>query len=499
MAAGEQKLKLVLDAIDKTAAPIRKVNRRIESMTRPIRKVKRALRSLAIESGLPKLGTAFKSVGRIARNFALAGVAAGVGLFEFVRRTASSSEELAKLGRQLGISTTEFQELKFAADRVGVSSSDFTKGIGALGKRVGELKADTGPLATLLKKVSPALAVQLKGATDTGEALNIMLAALGRLEDPLKKNALAAAAFGRAGQSMVRLSNEGAESIGNLREEARRLGGVLDLEAAEAAETVIDKITNLQFAAKGVAQRIAVELFPAVIDITEGLTEWIVRNRELIQVRVMETISATATAVRSVYEWFQRVIPATRAFIDSIGGLRTVGLVLAGLFALILLPAIVAIGAAVGTIGGILVTVGGVIVAALGPAGLAMVALTAGLTVAAGVIKANWDAIRDAIVGTITTIIAKARGLIPSIPAPVRRLFGLDDESPSVAPVSASGPGALQSTAISAANAATGAAADVGGTISIELLDGRARIKSAETNNPGLELDLAGGEALAPA
>ena len=36
MAAGENKLKLVLAAIDKTSAPIRAVNRRIESMTAPI-------------------------------------------------------------------------------------------------------------------------------------------------------------------------------------------------------------------------------------------------------------------------------------------------------------------------------------------------------------------------------------------------------------------------------------------------------------------------------
>ena len=76
MAKGEEKLRLVLSAIDKTAAPIRAVNKRISAMTKPIRKVKNALAKLGNEAGLQRLGAMFKGIGRAARRFAIAGVAA---------------------------------------------------------------------------------------------------------------------------------------------------------------------------------------------------------------------------------------------------------------------------------------------------------------------------------------------------------------------------------------------------------------------------------------
>ena len=75
MPAGEEKLRLVLAAIDKTAAPIRAVNRRIESMLAPVRKVRNAMRSLATEAGLPRLGRGLAKLGGLIRNLAIGGAA----------------------------------------------------------------------------------------------------------------------------------------------------------------------------------------------------------------------------------------------------------------------------------------------------------------------------------------------------------------------------------------------------------------------------------------
>lgn len=495
MAAGEEKLKLVLEAIDKTAAPIRKVNRRIESMLAPVRKVKRALRSLSVESGLPKLGKELSRLGRIAGRFAVAGVAAFGALGAAVVKVSEQTDAIGKLSRQIGIGAEAFQEFEFAADRAGVSQDVFRNAVGALSKRVGELKRGGGALK-VFEQLLPDVTDRLKASKDTGEALEIISAAIARVSDPMKKAALASAAFSRAGLPMIRLANEGSEGIAALRAEARALGVVLSSDAVAGAEAVQDSLTNMKASVGGLVSQVSSQLFPVVRDIADSITKWTVANRELIQVRAKEAILGIVSAGKSLLAWLRRVVPPTLAFIESIGGFKTVAIVVGVILAATLLPAIVAIGGAIATIGGLFVTAGAAMAVALGPIGLVVAGVGAAFAAAATLIATNWDAIRETVIGTIDSIVDRTMALIPSIPAPVRRLLGLEGG----ASVSVSAPAPVATAAALAPAAEAAAAAPLGGgggksLLKVVVEDARVRIKQVEAD-PALELDTAGGEAL---
>lgn len=475
MPAGEEKLRLVLAAIDKTAAPIRAVNRRIESMLAPVRKVRNAMRSLATEAGLPRLGRGLAKLGGLIRNLAIGGAAAGVGLLEFVRRTAEAADSLGDMVGGLGIGIEQFQEIQHAALIAGVSTEGFSKGVQKLAKNVGDLKGGTGALKTLLDKVAPSLAVQLKGATDTGEALEIMLRALRRLDDPLKRNALAVAAFGRSGQELARITSVSAEKFAELRVEARELGGAFSQDAANAAGDTTDAIDRLKFVAGGLGRTLAATLFPVITENADALRKWIAENRTEIVDRMRDAITKLAQGAKVLGEFLFENVPKAAAFIESIGGLRTVAIALGVVLAATLLPAIVTIGSAL---------------AAIGPVGIALGVYFAALGVAVGAvarkIAQNWDA-----------IVSKIRAGVNLLPQPVRRVLGLESFAAGPGPtVNVQG---LNERLTQAAGAAAGNRLDVQGSIGITLDQrGGARLSGASSSVPGLDFSLAPGRAFAP-
>lgn len=388
MAGKGERAEVVIAAIDKVAAPVRKINRRFDSMMAPINRVKRSVRSLSRELNLAKLGRGLASAGRMMRNVGIGAIGMGAAVFAGVNKVAKSADELGKFSRQVGLGVESLQEYEFAADRAGVGQEKFRQSIGALSKRVGELKAGKGALSTLLGSVDPEFKKRLVATEDTGEALDMILDRIDKLEDPAKKSALAAAAFSRAGLDMIRLADEGAGGIKALRMESRALGGVLSEEATRSAEETVDRLTDLKTAAGGIASKIAVELFPAVQDMAQGMTDWIVTNKDWLRLNVAEGIKTVVSEGVKFLGWIKEIAPKVASFVEKIGGFKTVAIALGVVLAASLIAPLVAVGAGIAAIVGAIGAVPALFIAA----GVAVAAV--GATIAA-----HWDAIVEKVSG----------------------------------------------------------------------------------------------------
>lgn len=346
MAAGEEKLRLVLSAVDKTAAPLRAANRRIEGLLAPVRKVRNAFRDLAREAGLPKLGAQLARVGSAIKYAAAGAVAASAGILAFVERTAEAADNLAEFTRLVGINVEDFQELQFAAKRAGIEAETFASAIKTLSRNVGQAQGGTGRLAGLLKKVAPSVLQQIKGAKDTGAALEILLSAMRRLPIESRRNALASAAFGNA--QLALLATLSPDELARFREEARRLGLVLSADAAAGAEDLMDNVDDLKGSILGLGRSIAVALFPDLKAATGQLLEWIKANRELIVTNGREALLEFARAMRELAKFLIENLPKAQALVDSMGGLRTVLVAIAAISLAPLVQSLAAIGIALG-------------------------------------------------------------------------------------------------------------------------------------------------------
>jgi len=301
----------------------------IDSLTKPISKMQRRIKKFAALSArrVAKIGKALKKAGAVMGKAFIAGTAiAAAAIGAVVLKTAALGDEAAKTGRLLGITAESLQELRFAADRQGVSNSTLNSSFIALQKRVGELKSGTGSLFSFLKKTGDeAFAVQIAGAKDTGEAFDLIVKKINTIEDPLKKAAFASAAFSRSGIKMLNFIEAGEEGIKKLREEARKYGAVISNEAAEQSELFVDSLTNLKASLTGVGTAFATKITPFLTDAAQRFAEFWALNRDIIGLGMDSFLSAVGDTFKAikpgVIALFLAVKNLFSAFTEAIGSL----------------------------------------------------------------------------------------------------------------------------------------------------------------------------------
>src|SRR3989344_3220638 len=250
----------------------------------------------------------------------------GAAIAGMAGKWALNTAELSKFSKQVGLSVGDLQELEFAAERVGISNDDFRNGIKELNQRIGELRAGGGSLLGFLDKVSPALAKQIKNAKSTSEAFELITAALAQIKDPAKRAALADAAFGGAGDALVRLGDVGVKGLRELRGEQRKFGQVSE-ETAAKAEEFSARWIDLKAAAAGAAAEIGSELLPGIVDAAQGITDWIKANKAFIRQGLDKAIASavwdfatdvTASAIALIRSTIGALVGNVRGVWDGI-------------------------------------------------------------------------------------------------------------------------------------------------------------------------------------
>jgi hypothetical protein len=202
--AGRFSVEAVFKSIDRFSAPIRFMGKTMTKFTRGaergLRKVNKAL--IAVGKGMAqgfKRGAAFAMV-------------AATGLALALKSVANEADSLAKQSRRLEFPIEDLQEWRFVAEQSGLSTAEFDKSLEQVSKRFGEAQAGMGPLFTALQKTDKGLLRQVMSATSSAEAFELMVKAIQDSETPLKRAALANAAFGRQGLKMANLAELGADS-----------------------------------------------------------------------------------------------------------------------------------------------------------------------------------------------------------------------------------------------------------------------------------------------
>lgn len=314
MAGKKFDISAVLKGVDKATAPFRKVASVVSrSLVGAFAKAASAARRATGGFGRFALGLnqTLELAGKLRR---------GLGaLHEF----AMKGDELGKFSRQVGVSVEALQELRFAAGQQGVGAQQFDKALKGMSKRVGELRAGTGSLYTFLEKAGlKTFAGQLKGAKSNEEAFDLLMAALQRVEDPAKRAALAAAAFGGRGVEMTRIAEAGADGLEKLRKQARDLG-LVTTEQASDAEAYANAMGEFKQVFGGVAAKIGGALLPKLTKAAQFTSQWIQANSGLIRqrlARVFEVIGRVMDRIPwgAIVAGVKSAIDAVRPFATTV-------------------------------------------------------------------------------------------------------------------------------------------------------------------------------------
>jgi len=230
----------------------------------------------------------------------LAGVGAALigaagGVFAFVASNTEAADALGDMYNETGIAVESIQELGFAAMLSGSSTEAMSASLNGLSKVAGDAARGLGRG----KKAFDELGISVKDASGNVKTADVLFnelresfARLGT-DKGTQKSMIASLGLD---PSTLQLLNASSEEIGLMTEKARALGIVTADQVAIAAD-FHDSLDTAKFAVSALSQQIAIGLAPSTQRITDGFTEFLIANKDLIKDGLQylgEVINATA-------------------------------------------------------------------------------------------------------------------------------------------------------------------------------------------------------------
>jgi hypothetical protein len=230
--------KLVLTAEDRTA-------RAFDAVDRRIRGVSSAVSSL--------------------RN--LVPAASVAGLVAAAKAAVQHADAIGDQAKQVGLTTTAYQELSFAAKQLDVNQQGLDAALIKFRDRLGEARMGSKEAA----KDFRLLQLDPRAFRTTDEAFAAVTARLGQVKDEFSRSALQANLFGKAaGPQLSSFLTTSADTVAKLRREAHDLGAVLSEDTIAKADQAANKLEALANVTKTQLTEALVELAPVLTAAGEG-------------------------------------------------------------------------------------------------------------------------------------------------------------------------------------------------------------------------------------
>lgn len=344
--ADTYQLKAIISAVDRVSPVLKQLNAMTASTRKHLSDLGRATRNLAGQVGLPVA--------------AIAGLGAATAM-EGIRRSISGfaalGDEVVKTSQRLGISTDEYQRIKYIAGQSGVSVEGLSTSMGKLNKNLGEAAAGKNAnLAALLARAG----ISIRGANGEIRNATDLLPQLATLFERNKNAAVQArmgnALFGKSWAELAPLLQGGAAGVAELNERYKRLGLTMDRDALKAGEAFGDQLEDLKLVMGSLGMAIGAKLVGPLTPMLERLTMWAAANRDIIATKISTFVLDLATSLEKM-DWEKFRVSVTETvkgfadFIEKIGGVTNALIGLALWMNRELIKAMVGLSAAVATLG----------------------------------------------------------------------------------------------------------------------------------------------------
>lgn len=391
--------KLKKSGVDETSAEFRELQREIikaeskqKAYNAEIKKLKGATSSLGqAAASMAAFGNNATKAGEALRGVSMAAAGIDAALGALAVKSGQAADDLVTLSKVTGISTTELQKYKAAADLVDVSVDTIAKSQKRMKANMLTASEGTGAAAS-------AFATLGVSVTDTNGHLRAQddvfaetIAALGQMENETERDAIAMQIFGKSASELNPLIEDGGETYARVAKIFRDNGlEVVDEETLAKANAFNDSLDEIKAtwgaAINTIGMQLAGYLAPA-----------------------METVAGFLDKVAGL---LSQLSPEVLVVIGVIAGIIAV-----------LAPALIIIGKlafAISSIMTLVSTAGPIIAAVSGPIGIAVAAIGALIAVGVALYK-NWDTIKE----YASAVFAKIRDIIATIVEAVKERMAI--------------------------------------------------------------------------
>lgn len=238
--------------------------------------------------------------------FALAGAlaAATAAVVKLTIEQIRAAEQLQKTAIRTNTTTEELSQLRFAVEQAGGSFDGLTLGLRTLNRTAAEAAQGNKQFADIYQRLGVNV-TDTNGRLKSGaQLLEEVSDGLNRFASSGEKAALGTRILGEdAFARLLPLLESGSEGIRAAREEADQLGLTVSTSFATQSAVFLDEIGRLRAAGTGLAQVIAEQMLPALLQTIQALTE---------------AATTVVPAVRDAVEQLNFQLQRAFAFISSV-------------------------------------------------------------------------------------------------------------------------------------------------------------------------------------
>ena len=211
--------------------------------------------------------------GKMGAAIGAAMTAAAGGAAAFVKSAIDAADATAKAAQAAGTSVEAYSQLAYAAELSGVSADGLGTALKKLAKGAADARAGTGEAKDAFRAMGISVTDSAGALKSQEQLLSEVADKFASYADGAEKTALAQRLFGKSGAEMIPLLNNGSAGIAKMRDESIALGASINTSAGKAAEQFKDNLTRLGAVAKGLANRVAQQLLPTLVAMTNRLVE----------------------------------------------------------------------------------------------------------------------------------------------------------------------------------------------------------------------------------
>jgi len=248
-----ENIRFDITAYDKTAQAFRSIDAKLNQTLAGAKKFEAGIKAMRGEL------TAFLAIG-----------ASAAAIVYLGKRFIDLGSSIGDTADKIGITAEQLQELRYAGKMAGVETETldgammvFTRNLGMAQMGLGSARKALGELGFGLADIrdkSPA------------ELFDTIADRIAKIEDPLKRNALLAQVFGRAGVQLAGMLSDGAAGLDEFREKAQRLGLVVSDEVIRKNQEAGDAFDTIGQAIEAAGMNMTAGFLPAIKTIEDIVT-----------------------------------------------------------------------------------------------------------------------------------------------------------------------------------------------------------------------------------
>ena len=228
----------------------------------------------AIESAKKNLAGLDQSASTLAGYFpAISAAISAAFSAQALKSVVDMLDRLDDLSEKSGISVESLSALRYAGEASGTSFEQLAAGLKKFSVNISEAAGGSKEQTELFTK----LGVSVKDANgqvrDTDKILADVATKFESYADGANKSALAQKVFGKSGEDMIPLLNQGADGLERMAKEGKSLGAIFSGETAKQAAEFNDNLKKFGLLSEAVAANMTADLLPGLNKMAESFLE----------------------------------------------------------------------------------------------------------------------------------------------------------------------------------------------------------------------------------